>query len=587
MKPISRRDFVRKTALAVLLISSGCTGLPFLRAKPTAEPAASQPTQPSLPTAEVQPTNSGAESGFIPDVEIDLKATQQQVQILEGQATTVWTYQGRLVRGDAASLLPLQGSYLGPLIRVRKGQKVRVNFTHDLPEPSIVHWHGLLLPARMDGHPRDAIQAGQTYVYEFEVVNRAGTYWFHPHPEPLTGGQVIRGLAGLFVVSDDEEAAAGLPSGAQDIPLVIQDRTFDQNNQIVYVQGGDMPGMAGMQSMPSMDQMMGFLGEHILVNGQLNALLPVATRAYRLRLLNGSNSRVYKLAWSHGAPLTVIATDGGLLEQPVQRPFVMLGPGERIELWSDFREFPVGTEVTLQSLPFLGAEGDSLLTGGTSMPGMGMEHGGMMGTGETPTPTAMSQTEGGMEGYNPKLPNGSAFPVLQIRVDRQEPETLSLPAKLSTINRYPVEQAINRNQPRRFGLSMRNMAWLINARAFKLEEVAPDEIVKLNTLEAWEFVNEQNPNETMEKMGMVHPMHIHGVQFQVIDRQLLAPALKAGWDSVREGYVDEGWKDTVLVMPGEQVRVLLRFDFPDLFLYHCHNLEHEDLGMMRNYRVDA
>jgi FtsP/CotA-like multicopper oxidase with cupredoxin domain len=81
-------------------------------------------------------------------------------------------------------------------------------------------------------------------------------------------------------------------------------------------------------------------------------------------------------------------------------------------------------------------------------------------------------------------------------------------------------------------------------------------------------------------------MHIHGVQFQVIDRQVLVPALKAGWDSVHEGYVDEGWKDTVLVMPGEGVRLLLRFDFPDLFLYHCHNLEHEDLGMMRNYRVD-
>jgi FtsP/CotA-like multicopper oxidase with cupredoxin domain len=349
----------------------------------------------------------------------------------------------------------------------------------------------------------------------------------------------------------------------------------------VDVQGDTMPGMAGMETL------MGFLGERILVNGQETPLLPVATRAYRLRILNGSNSRVYKLSWSHGAPLTVIATDGGLLEHPVERPYVMLGPGERIELWADFRQFPIDTEITLQSLPFLGAEGDSLLDSGSMMPGMdmGMDQGGMMGMGETPTPASGNQNSGDMPGYNPKLPNGAAFPILKIRVDRQEQENLSLPTKLSVINRYQVEQAVNWQQPRRFSLSMRNGSWLINGRSFKLEEVAQDEIVKPNALEVWEFVNEQNPNEMMEKMGMVHPMHIHGVQFQVIDRQVLVPALKAGWDSVREGYVDEGWKDTVLVMPGERVRLLIRFDFSDIFLFHCHNLEHEDLGMMRNYRV--
>jgi FtsP/CotA-like multicopper oxidase with cupredoxin domain len=535
----------------------------------------------------------GVGNEFVPDVEIDLAARQSQVQILPGSLTNVWTYQGVLVKGSQENLQFLQNSFLGPIIRVRKGQKVRVRFTHDLPEPSIIHWHGLLLPSRMDGHPRDAIQSGQTYVYEFEVVNRAGTYWYHPHPEPFTGGQVIRGLAGLFLVSDDEEAAAGLPSGDYDIPLVIQDRTFDANNQIVYVKGSSMPGMEGMESAPSMDMLMGFLGERILVNGHETPLLPIATRAYRLRLLNGSNARVYKLGWSNGAPMTVIATDGGLLESPVQRPFVMLGPGERIELWADFSQTPVGTEIILASLPFLGAEGDSLVEGGAGMPGMG--DGSMPGMGSSQTPEAggmgSSQTPeagagGGMEDYNPKLPNGAGFPVLHVRVDRQEQETVSLPAKLSTIQRYAVEQVVNAQQPRRFGLTMRNSTWLINGRGFKLEEVAEDEVVKLNTIEAWDFINEQNLNETMEKMGMVHPMHIHGVQFQVIDRQMLAPALKAGWDSVREGYVDEGWKDTVLVMPGEGVRVLMRFDFPDLFLFHCHNLEHEDLGMMRNYRAD-
>ena len=566
MKQINSKTLVVVVAVFVLvLVISGCSSLPLLQDKtPTqvAEPSIVPPT-----TTETTST----ESDFVPDVEINLTATQQQVQILPGQLTTVWTYQGTLVRGETSNLQSLKDSYLGPVINVKKGQKVRVHFKNELPEPSIIHWHGLLVDSRMDGHPRDAIQPGETYVYEFEVVNRAGTYWFHPHPEPLTGNQVIKGLAGLFIVSDEEEAALNLPSNGYDIPLVIQDRTFDANNQITYVQGHAMPGMA------SMDMMMGFLGERIFVNGQETPLLPVATRAYRLRLLNGSNSRVYKLGWSNGAPLKVIATDGGLLERPVERPYVMLGPGERIELWADFTQLPLGSEVTLQSLPFLGAEGDSLLESESSMPGM--DHGNMPGMGET------SPGGGGMEGYNPKLPNGAGFPVLHVRVERQEQETLSLPSKLSKINRYSFDQAVNASQPRRIGLSMSNMSWLLNGRFFKLEEVAPDEVAKLDTLEVWEFVNEQNPNESMEKMGMVHPMHIHGVQFQVIDRQMTVPTLQAGWDSVSEGYIDEGWKDTVLVMPGETVKVLLRYDFTDLFLFHCHNLEHEDLGMMRNYQV--
>jgi blue copper oxidase len=587
MKRISRRNFLRRSAVLAVgssaFVITGCTGT-ITRLKPTVPRSVETPETPALIPSATAPASASDPNLFIPDVEIDLLATQSQAQILPGSPTRVWTYQGTLVKGDPTNLQTFQNTYLGPIICVRKGQKVRIRFTHNLPQPSIIHWHGLLLPSRMDGHPRDAVESGQTYTYEFEVLNRAGTYWYHPHPDHFTAEQVMRGLAGLFFVSDEEEAAAGLPPGEYDIPLVIQDRTFDADNQIVYAEGGTMQGMSGTPDMPDMERMMGFLGERILVNGFETPLLPVATRAYRLRLLNGSNSRVYKLGWSSGAPLTVIATDGGLLERPVQRPFVTLGPGERVEVWADFSQIPPGTEVTLQSLPFLGAEGDSLMEAGAGTPGMGqgMGHGNVTAMGGL-QPTA---EESGMEDYNPMLPNGAAFTVLHVRIDRQEQETRSLPARLSTISRYTVDQVINAQQPRRFGLSMRMGAWLINGRSFQLEEVAEDEVVRLNTIEAWDFINEQNPGEAMEKMGMVHPMHIHGVQFQVIDRQMLAPHLRAGWDSVREGYVDEGWKDTVLVMPGEGVRLLLRFDFPDLFLFHCHNLEHEDLGMMRNYRAD-
>ena len=267
-----------------------------------------------------------------------------------------------MLAGDPASVVTLPGSYLGPILRVRRGQRVRVHFTNDLPEPSIVHWHGLLVPDDMDGHPRYAVGAGQRYAYDFQVVNRAGTYWFHPHPHGLTGGQAYRGLAGLLLVSDDEEAALGCRRANTTCRWSSRIASSMARTSSSTWQG--RPGMMGGGMMGGgMTQMMGFLGDRILVNGQPDFTLPVATRAYRLRLLNGSNSRIYKLAWRDGSPLTVIATDGGLLEKPLQRPFVMLAPGERIELWADFAGARRVTSSFLDSQEFVGAEGNEV-TGG-------------------------------------------------------------------------------------------------------------------------------------------------------------------------------------------------------------------------------
>jgi FtsP/CotA-like multicopper oxidase with cupredoxin domain len=553
---IDRRQFLKGAGLLSLALAGG--GASVLSACTSAPPSAPSAgakatTAPTAASGTLPPPAQATAPATTADLELALKATRGQVGILPGAATAVWRYQAELLSGDPASVVALPGSYLGPILRVRQGQRVRVRFTNDLPEPSIVHWHGLLVPDDMDGHPRHAVGAGQSYAYDFQVINRAGTYWFHPHPHGLTGGQAYRGLAGLLIVSDDEEAALGLPQGDYDLPLVLQDRQFDAQNQLVYLaQGGGM--MDG-----GMAQMMGFLGDRILVNGQPDFTLPVATRAYRLRLLNGSNSRIYKLAWRDGKPLTVIATDGGLLEQPVQRPFVMLAPGERIELWVDFSGRQPGEEFFLDSQAFIGAEGDELAGG---MGGMG----GMM-----TQPAA--------------LPNGAAFPVARFRVARVEPGGEKLPARLARIERYRLADAVNAARPRQVVITNRMMAWLLNGRAFEMTGVAADEVGRVGELAVWEFVNERNPGQMMEQNGMAHPMHIHGVQFQVLERQVL-PELKAGVESVRAGYVDEGWKDTVLVMPGERVKVLLKFVHPGLFLYHCHNLEHEDQGMMRNFRVD-
>ncbi len=227
------------------------------------------------------PAHSGR-PGFVPDVEIALSAAADEAQILSGRTTRVLRFTGRVLKGPAESLETIPNSYLGPTLRLTRGQKVRIRFANQLADSSIVHWHGLDVPQQADGHPRLAVSTGGVYVYDFEVTNRAGTYWYHPHPHMKTGPQVYRGLAGMLVVSDEEDTALGLPSGDQELLWVLQDRRFDAQNQFVY-------------STAMMDMNTGFLGNRMLVSGQERPVFQLATRAYRVRVLNGSNARIYKL----------------------------------------------------------------------------------------------------------------------------------------------------------------------------------------------------------------------------------------------------------------------------------------------------
>jgi FtsP/CotA-like multicopper oxidase with cupredoxin domain len=472
------------------------------------------------------------ETGFIPDLDISLMARPDEVAVFPGRSTQIWRYHAIIHKGDKNRVIEIPRSYLGPIIKAWQGDKIRIRFANSIPEESIIHWHGLHVPAIMDGHPRHVIPQGQSYLYEFEIKNRAGTYWYHPHPHGRTGPQVYRGLAGLFIVSDDEEQAAGLPDGEYDVPLVIQDRAFGPDNQLVYLSGHRM------------EQMNGFLGDVIMVNGLPDFTLPVSSAAYRLRILNGSNSRIYKLAWEDGRPLTIIGTDGGLLERPVYRRYAFLSPGERLEVWADFSDSPVGFKTAMISLPFE-----------TGAMGRGMMMGGRMG-------------------QNQSLPNGAGFDVFKIKVAKHVKKNQTLPQMLSEIKPIPQDEAVNFFHPRQFYLTMRHMQWSINGRIFEMEDVASDEIVQLGSKEIWEFNN--IGGGMMHMMNLPHPIHLHGKQFRIIERSGV----------MHEGYVDEGWKDTALLMPGERIKILVDFDdYPGLFLYHCHNLEHEDMGMMRNYFV--
>ncbi|MGJ0429332.1 multicopper oxidase family protein [Methylobacter sp.] len=506
-----------------------------------------------------------ASSDFDPDVEIELKQEVVDIPIFRGPETRVWKVFGKVLRGPETAIVNHAESYIAPTIQLQKGQKVRIILKNNLPAQSILHWHGLHVPSKMDGNPMYAINQGQTFVYEFKVLNRAGFYWYHAHTHSVTAKQVYSGLAGLFIVSDQEEQALDLPKGEYDVALAIQDRTFDDQNQLYY-------------NNHMMQRMQGFLGNQIVVNGQPDYVLPVASRAYRLRLLNGSNSRIYKLAWDDGTPITVIGVDGGLLEHPERRAYIMLAPGERREIWMDFSGKAVGTELTLRSLSF-----DGSMSGGM----MGGMHGGMgMGMMGRMRGRMMGGMHGGMMSGG-DLPLGGDYAVLKVRVSKQVQAQDKLPERLSAIKPLRLQDAANADSPRNILLSMRHMSALLNGRSYAMDDIRDDEIIPVNTLQAIAFDNGFSGGMGMGgmMMSMPHPMHMHGEQFQVLKREI-DPRFRAGYETVEAGFVDSGWKDTILVMPGEKVTVLKPFnDYKGVFMYHCHNLEHEDMGMMRDFLV--
>jgi len=181
---------------------------------------------------------------------------------------------------------------------------------------------------------------------------------------------------------------------------------------------------------------------------------------------------------------------------------------------------------------------------------------------------------------NDTLPQGARFDVMTLTVDRREPSTYTPPARLASFDR--TWEAPTGVPTRHVKIDFQHMRFFLDGREFDMQDVTSSETVKAGSTHIWEF---DNSGPTMMNMRLGHPMHLHGRQFRVLRRQV-EPAREADWDSLREGFVDEGWKDTTLVLPGERVQVLVTFStHPGLCMYHCHNLEHEDMGMMRNFKI--
>ena len=431
--------------------------------------------------------------------------------------------------GIATPTLGINGAYLGPTIRCRENDRVTLRVKNGLTEPTTLHWHGLRLPAASDGGPHQVVEPGTVWETSFAIKQKASLCWYHSHLMEQTGEQVLRGLAGLFLIEDEQSKSLRLPSdyGVDDIPLVIQDRRFRADGSFDY-------------DLTMHDVMMGYKGNVVLVNGTANPHVVLRRQRTRLRVLNGSNSRIYTLGRDDGAELVVIGSDGGLLEQPARLRRVRLGPGERIEILVDMQS---DQSVRLMSYP------DRLAAGGM---GPGMMMGGMAGNSET-------------------------FPIIELRAAKLETADLSLPERLIQVPNWSAAQSA---RTRTFSLDMAMMgmggmmgaagmggAMGINGRAMDMGRV--DERVSLGSIELWQIKN---------TTPLAHPFHIHGVQFRTLDRDGRSPLPQ-----------ERGLKDTVMVDPGSTVRVITEFsDFADPkrpYMYHCHILEHEDAGMMGQFVV--
>lgn len=536
---------------------------------------------PGMLLAKTGQVKSVPTRGFKPDIEIEMTARQGFVPVLKsGPNTRVQKYYAKLLKGPKDTLQHLKGNYLGPIINYEKGQKVRIYFFNELSEPSIIHWHGLHVPQKSDGHPMYSINPGERFVYEFEVMNRAGTSFYHSHSHELTAEQVYQGLAGLITVTDDAEKKLDLPREEYDLPLVIQDRTFNNRNQLQYLHG-----MHG--------RMTGFLGDTILVNGKPNMEFSVKSRAYRFRALNGSNSRIYKLAWDDGTPLTAIGTDAGLLEKPETRPYIMLASGERVDLWLDFSNRPVGSKLVMYSLPFSGTM-PPMYEKMQGKSGMGGMRGGMKGS--------RMGNRGGMGMMGGKLAQGTKVAIATFKVTEKVSDSPKLPSRLINFERLTESDVDNANNPLPIAISMKPMSPQLNGKSFSMDRVMDIERVPLGSIKKIKIFHEHGMKNNSMKgkggmgmmgggmgggmmMSMAHPVHLHGQQYQIISRKMEGMR-NDDYATVKEGFIDTGWKDTVLVMPGEEIEIIKPFqDFKGNFLYHCHNLEHEDLGMMRQFYV--
>lgn len=368
-----------------------------------------------------------------------------------------WQFRPGQDTATPAATWGFNGPYGGPTLRAKVGERVAVEVTNDLPEPTSTHWHGMHLPAEMDGGPHQMIAAGDTWRAEWVIDQAPCSLWYHPHPHGATERHVYRGLAGMFWLDPaegSEEAALqqGLPHtyGVDDIPVVLTDKSFDEDGELIIDDGGNE---------------VGFLGNVLAVNGVVGARLDVRTTLVRLRILNASTARTYSLGLAD-RQLLLVATDGGLLREPVRLDRVRLSPAERAEV---LVEMQAGQELMLHSF-----EPD---------------------LGRVAAPFAVGAND--------------SFDVLRLRAAGELATSAEVPRTLASFGLDASAAAVRR----RFELQGRT----INGQRMKMSRI--DETMVVGTTELWTVRNlDLSP----------HNFHVHDVQFEVVAIDGSAPPAELG-----------------------------------------------------------
>ncbi len=433
--------------------------------------------------------------------------------------------------GTTTPTYGINGAILGPTLVVNKNDNVVLNLTNNLPVNTTIHWHGLHVPAMMDGGPHQIITPTNTWSPSFKILNNAGTYWYHPHGLGKTDLHVSKGIAGFIIVHEPFEASLGVPLtyGVDDFPLVIQTKAFDVLNQIAISTEMDTA---------------------ILVNGTYHPNLDIPAQIVRLRLLNGSSMRAYNFGFSNGMNFYQITTDGGYKDVPVQMNRILMAPGERVDVLID--------------LSTLNGQSFDLMSFASEMPN-GIYGSAMVGVAPD---TIM--------GYSENHLNGNDFSILQLNVVNPTTNPITtIPSALVPFSPYSPQDV---NATRIFEFDtittlpgmMPNLAegqFGINRKVMNMDSI--NVRIPLNSTEIWTLIN---------KTHIAHPFHIHDMQFNVIEKNGTVPDV-----------YETGWKDVVLVMPHDSVKFITKFtDFSDEmtpYMYHCHILHHEDDGMMGTFIV--
>ncbi|WP_417567784.1 multicopper oxidase family protein [Marinobacter sp.] len=521
---------------------------------------------------------------------------QTTAQILpSGAVTTVWGYSGAAqAAGFPATTFP------GRTFEVQAGQPLQVQWENNLPvnptqgahhllpvdttlhgvditagPPVVPHLHGGDTESDSDGLPEcwwapNENNLGPSFVkslYNYANSQEAGTIWYHDHALGITRLNVYAGLAGFYIIRDDYDTGApgnplNLPPSPYDIPLVIQDRIFDLNNQLFYPSSpalaAQLFGPAVPGPYPDPTVFAEVFGDVIIVNGKAWPKLQVEPRKYRFRILNGSDTRFYNLFLDFSVPFLQIGTDQALLNAPVATSQLPVAPGERVDVVVDFSGLAGQTIIMRNNAP---------------------------GTFRRPM-VIDPKTTGRIMAFEVSVPLDANLPDLALpptlRGGPGQPAPISLASELTRVSNtrqvflYEGLDALGRLKP------------LLGTAEGPLDFSAPvTETPALGSTEIWEIYN-TTPD--------THPIHLHLVRFLVVNRQSFdvrrfAPG-PGGVATVRlrgqpkpPAATEAGWKDTVQVPPGEVVRIVASFNRPGRYAWHCHILSHEDHEMMRPFVV--